>query len=233
MSSKFAQWTAVIPARSGSKGLPGKNVRLLAGKPLYLHAVDLALTAGARAVIISTDIDEIKLAEFPSRVSILGRPPELCGDEVAMAPVLLHALEAENVRGTVVLLQVTSPLRQVADVHAALKMLYTRAFELVISVTEADRGVLKWGRVGADGRYLPLSCPEMCFSNRQSLPPVYRPNGAVYAMQSEWFLGNQGFGTNKLGCVIMPSDRSYDIDTLADFEVCQALLDCNYSGFKS
>lgn len=217
-------WTAIIPARSSSKGLPGKNTRLLAGEPLYQHAVDVALAAGASQVMITTDIPEILTAKHPSHVTVLARPVELCGDDIPMAPVLFHALQAKAVRGPVVLLQVTSPLRQLQDIYAALDRLATGAFDLVMSVTESDRGALKWGRLGDDGRYLPLSSSEHCFANRQSLPPVYKPNGAVYAMQAEWFVANQGFVTHRLGTVIMPPERSHDIDNLSDFERCEALL---------
>lgn len=223
-------WTALIPLRGGSKGLPGKNTRPLAGKPLYRHAVDVALAAGASRVLISTDITEVLNADHSPAVQSVRRPPELCGDTVPMAPVLLHALQAGQVAGTVVLLQATSPLRQVADVWAALQRLTSGDFELVMSVTEADRGVLKWGQVRDDGRFVPLSSPEHCFANRQSLPPVYKPNGAVYAMQAEWFVANQGFVSERIGTVVMPPERSHDIDNLADFERCEALLNSTPSG---
>jgi CMP-N-acetylneuraminic acid synthetase len=216
-------WTAVIPLRGGSKGLPGKNTRALAGKPLYRHAVDLALQAGASRVLLSTDIPEILHASHPANVVPLTRPPELCGDTVPMAPVLLHALQAGRCSGPVVLLQATSPLRQLADVQAALQQLASGAFELVMSVTEADRGVLKWGQLLPDGRFQPLSKPEYCFTNRQSLPPVFKPNGAVYAFQAAWFLSNQGFVSERIGTVMMPTERSHDIDNLTDFERCEAI----------
>ena len=224
MPATPTDWTAVIPLRGGSKGLPGKNTRPLAGKPLYRHAVDLALSAGARRVILSTDIPELLSAALPPGVQALPRPPELCGDDVPMAPVLLHALQAAQVQGPVVLLQATSPLRQVADVQAALQALAKGGFDLVMSVTEADRGVLKWGQVRPDGRFVPLSSPAHCFANRQSLPPVYKPNGAVYALQAEWFLAHGSFVSERIGSVPMPAERSHDIDTLADFERCERLL---------
>lgn len=222
-------WTAVIPLRGGSKGLPGKNTRLLAGKPLYRHAVDIALAAGASRVIISTDITEVLTAGLPSGVTTLHRPTALCGDTVSMAPVLLHALQTEKVRGAVVLLQATSPLRVPADVQAALRSLASGEFDLVMSVTEADRSVLKWGQI-EDGRFVPLSRPEHCFANRQSLPAVYKPNGAVYAMQAHWFVSNQGFVTQRMGSVVMPPERSHDIDNLSDFERCEALLNALPAG---
>lgn len=216
-------WTAVVPLRGGSKGLPGKNTRLLAGKPLYRHAVDLALSAGASRVLISTDMQEVLTSKLPVGVQALARPPELCGDAVPMAPVLMHALQTAPVHGPVVLLQATTPLRWVADVQAALAQLASGSFELVMTVTEADRGVLKWGQLLPDGRFVPLSKPEHCFANRQSLPLVYKPNGAVYAFEADWFLVNQGFTSERIGTVVMPSERSHDIDTLADFERCEAI----------
>ena len=233
MPVSLSPWTAVIPLRGGSKGLPGKNTRLLAGKPLYRHAVDLALAAGASRVLISTDIPEVLAAELPHTVQALPRPPELCGDTVPMAPVLVHALQAAQVQGPVVLLQATSPLRQVADVQAALERLASGAFDLVMSVTEADRGVLKWGQLQADGRFAPLSSPEHCFANRQSLPPVYKPNGAVYAMQAGWFVAQHSFVSERIGTVVMPPERSHDIDNLSDFERCEALLSSPTQGNPS
>ena len=216
-------WTAVIPLRAGSKGLPGKNTRLLAGKPLYRHAVDAALAAGAQRVILSTDIAQLLSAELPPAVDAIQRPLDLCGDAVPMAPVLSHALQAAACTGTVVLLQATSPLRQAADIHAALGLFATGQHELVMSVTEADRGVLKWGRLDGD-RFVPLSDPAHCFANRQSLPPVVRPNGAVYVMNAEWFLKRASFVSERIGVVPMSAERSQDIDTLADFERCEAAL---------
>lgn len=214
----------MVPLRAGSKGLPGKNTRVLAGKPLYRHAVDLALAAGASRVLISTDIPEVLNADLPSATEAIFRPPELCGDTVPMAPVLVHALQTAQVQGPVVLLQATSPLRQVADVQAALERLASGGFDLVMSVTEADRGVLKWGQLQANGRFAPLSSPEHCFANRQSLPPVYKPNGAVYAMQASWFVAQHSFVSEHIGTVVMPPERSHDIDNLSDFERCEALL---------
>jgi N-acylneuraminate cytidylyltransferase len=216
-------WTAVIPLRAGSKGLPGKNTRGLAGKPLYRHAVDLALAAGASRVILSTDIPELLTAAVPPGVQTLERPADLCGDAVPMAPVLMQALQATKCAGTVVLLQATSPLRQVDDVSAALALFETGQFELVMTVTDADRGVLKWGRTEGE-RFVPLSDPAHCFSNRQSLPPVVRPNGAVYVMNAQWLLAHGSFVSDRIGCVQMSPERSLDIDTLADFERCEVAL---------
>jgi N-acylneuraminate cytidylyltransferase len=216
-------WTAVIPLRANSKGLPGKNTRMLAGKPLYRHAVDMAIAAGAQRVILTTDIEEVLSAQQPSTVQVIKRPAELCGDTVPMAPVLAHALQAASCEGTVVLLQATSPLRQIADIQTALDVFARGSFELVMSVTEADRGVLKWGLLKGE-RFESLSDPAYCFSNRQSLPMVVRPNGAVYVMQAQWFMDRMSFVSERIGVVQMSVENSQDIDTLADFERCEAAL---------
>jgi CMP-N-acetylneuraminic acid synthetase len=216
-------WTAVIPLRGGSKGLPGKNTRLLAGKPLYRHAVDVALAAGASRVLISTDIADVFNAPQPDKVTLVRRPAELAGDTVPMAPVLVHALSQAGCHGTVVLLQATSPLRQLCDLQAGLTLFAQGTFELVMSVTPADRGVLKWGTLQGN-QFQPLSDPAHCFSNRQSLPPVVRPNGAVYVFDAGWFVSRGSFVSDRIGALEMPAERSQDIDNLSDFERCEAFL---------
>jgi N-acylneuraminate cytidylyltransferase len=219
-------WTAFIPVRGGSKGLVKKNIRLLAGKPLYFHAIDVALAAGASRIIISTDISEILTANLPPTVEVISRPVELCDDSVPMAPVFLHGLQKAKVSGPVVLLQATSPLRDVSDVQAALKLLMDGGFDLVIAVTEAERSILKWGMLQGS-QFLPLARTEYCFSNRQDLPQVYKPNGAVCAMQAEWFLRNKSFVSEHIGSIVMPIERSHDIDNLEDFERCEELMSKN------
>lgn len=223
MPHLLSDWTAVVPLRAGSKGLPGKNTRLLAGKPLYRHAVDTALQAGATRVVISTDIPEILSAALPARVQVLRRPADLAGDAVPMAPVLVHAIQSAGIQGTLVLLQATSPLRQAADIEAALAVYARGAHELVMSVTPADRGVLKWGLIEGD-RFRPIADPAYCFANRQSLPAVVRPNGAVYVVDAAWFSVRGSFVTDRIGVIEMSTERSQDIDTQQDFERCEALL---------
>jgi CMP-N-acetylneuraminic acid synthetase len=226
MSLHSPAWTAVIPLRAGSKGLPSKNIRPLAGKPLYRHAMDQALAAGASRVVITTDIPDVLWAELPTQVTLVERPAELAGDNVPMAPVLQHAIETADVHGTVVLLQATSPLRRAADIGEALRVFAGGYFELVMSVTEADRGVLKWGTLRGN-RFQPLSDPAHCFANRQSLPAVVRPNGALYVLDAEWFVTRGSFISERIGVLQMPAERSQDIDSLEDFERCEALLQQN------
>lgn len=207
---------ALIPIRKGSKGLPGKNIRALAGKPLYLHTVEQALRVAGRCVI-STDIPEVLAEGHPEGCVVLERPGALAGDSTPIDAVIAHALDslAED-PGWVILLQATSPLRHDDDIRTGVDLFRTGEFELVMSVTAAEASVLKWGRLEG-GRYLPLARPEYCFTNRQDLPPVYRPNGAVYVFSTAAFRRNGGLASAKLGAFEMPADRSADIDTLPDF----------------
>lgn len=223
MAQTVENWCAIIPLRAGSKGLPNKNTRFLAGKPLYRHSLDLALSCGASQVVITTDIEEILNQTFPANVMVVKRPIHLCSDEVAMSPVLLHAIEKSASTGTLIIMQATSPLRQAQDIKNALNVYSKQNFDLVMSVTSADSSVLKWGTVEGD-QFISISDPSFCFSNRQSLPPVFKPNGAIYVMNAQWFLKNKSFVTPRIGMIEMPLDRSLDIDTAHDLVLCEELF---------
>lgn len=211
---------ALVPLRAGSRGLPGKNLRDLAGKPLYRHAVDQALRTLGRCVI-TTDIEAVLTADLPDGCTLVRRPVDLASDETPMAPVVAHALEAASIaEGQVCLLQATSPLRSDSDVTEAIELHRQRGFALTMSVTEADAGVQKWGRV-IDGEFRPLTEPELCFQNRQALPPVHRPNGAVYVFEAAGFLRDKAWPVHNIGAYLMPKERSFDIDTLEDFELAE------------
>lgn len=214
---------AIVPVRAGSRGLKNKNLRPLAGVPLWERAVRQGLQAGADHVVVSTDIEEL-LTQDMEGVTFLRRPEALAGDNVPMAPALIHALEEavpDNAR--VVLLQATSPLRDVDDIQSALRLFDRGTFDLVKTVTPTASSILKYGTMD-DGRFVPVSDPAYCFANRQSLPEVMRPNGAVYVFEREWFLANGGFETGSIGAVVMPEERSHDIDSEEDFQRAEALL---------
>lgn len=220
----MTELVALIPLRAGSRGLPGKNVRPLAGRPLWRHAVEQAQGAGADRVVVSTNIPEVLDTAPEPGLTLLRRPDDLAQDTTPMAPVVLDAIAraiAEEAR--VVLLQATSPLRSVEDIEGAVALHQTGGYDLVKTVTATDSGVLKYGMLDGD-RFAPLSDPAYCFANRQSLPPVYRPNGAVYVFNAGWFARNGGFATANIGAVVMPPERSFDIDSEDDFARVEAAL---------
>ncbi|WP_353628707.1 acylneuraminate cytidylyltransferase family protein (plasmid) [Sulfitobacter sp. TCYB15] len=213
---------ALIPVRAGSKGLPGKNVRPFAGRPLYEHAVQQGCTVADRC-IVSTDIADIIASGGPPGCDVRVRPANLAGDTAPMDAVITDAIvDAGLEAGTMVLLQATSPLRRNADIAAAVALYRTGAHNLVMSVSRTDPGPLKYGFM-TDGTFCPVSGSRFCFANRQALPPLFRPNGAVYVFDIAWFLCNGSLATDRIGAVEMDASVSLDVDTLADFERAEAL----------
>lgn len=212
---------AVVPARAGSKGVPRKNVRLLAGRPLYSYAVHQALDAGVDRVIVTTDIPDILTRDHGERVVAHRRPAELASDGAPMAAVLTDVIDhADCDRSIVVLLQPTSPLRSPADIAAAVGLYESAGCDLVMSVCEADRSVLKWGTL-VDGKFAALGDQRYVFANRQELPKVYRPNGAIYVFAAEWLRRQRDLVTDSIAAYVMPAELSIDIDTEEDFEECE------------
>lgn len=216
----------IIPLRAGSKGLPGKNLRPLAGKPLYLHSVEQAIRVLGRCAI-TTDIAEVLTSRPRRSCRLIPRPVNLAGDETPMAPVLMHVFEylaqRDALPATAVLMQATSPLRRDEDIAKAVDLYQTGKFELVMSVVKTDPGILKYGFVES-GHFKPVSRPEYCFSNRQSLPEMVRPNGAVYVFSPKKFMERGGLATQSIGALEMPEECSIDIDSAGDLQHAESRL---------
>ena len=217
---------AILPLRAGSKGLAHKNLLPIAGKPLYRHTLEQALRVVGKCVI-TTDIRELLDAEAPEGCILVERPADLAGDRTPMNPVLAHVfdqLERDGILSeTAVLMQATSPLRRDEDIRAAIDLHAGGDFDLVMSVTAADSGILKYGFLEG-GRFEAVSRSEYCFENRQELPRVVRPNGAVYVFSPETFRVNGGLATDSIGAVEMPEARSIDIDSEADLKAAEEIL---------
>lgn len=215
---------AVIAGRGGSKGLPGKNLRELAGKPLIAWSIEAAAQSKAiDRTIVSTDDAEI--AEVARRYggdAPFLRPEALATDSASIVDAVLHAAEmlAEPYRH-VVLLQATSPLRRGADIDAALELCRTQAAPACISVTPAAKAHWTLGMT-PEGRLSPLF--DKTETRRQELETVYQPNGAVYAAELEWLRGERRFYTPETVGYVMPPERSVDIDTILDFLLAEAIL---------
>lgn len=217
---------AIIPLRAGSKGLPGKNLRRLAGKPLYEHSLEQALRVVGRCAI-TTDIADVLMSRPGKQCRLIPRPADLAGDETPMTPVLMHVFEYLSQRGTLpetaILMQATSPLRRDEDIRTALDLYRSGQHSLVMSVVKSNPGILKHGFV-EDGCFRPVSRPEYCFSNRQALPGIVRPNGAVYVFSPAEFLQRGGLATQSIGAVEMPEECSIDIDTAGDLQHAESRL---------
>jgi CMP-N-acetylneuraminic acid synthetase len=221
----------VVPARGGSKGVPRKNLRAVAGVPLVARVGQLVseLQLVDRAVV-STDDDEIAaVAEQAGLDAPFRRPRELSGDRIGDLDVLSHALarveEFDGVRYDVVLmLQPTSPLRRVEHVVAVLEKLVQGGFDAVWTVGRTDLKYHPHKQLLLDGDRLSFYDPAGSeVIARQQLTPVFHRNGAAYAITRECLLSQKSIlGKNASALVLdepMPS-----IDTLTDFEEVEALL---------
>ncbi len=223
---------ALIPARGGSKTVPHKNIKALAGKPLLAWTIEAALASSAvERVIVSTDSPEIReiACRWGAEVPFL-RPDEYAQDTTPDLPVYLHALrwlaEHENYQPwTVAWLRPTTPLRAAADVDAAIHILAESGADCVRSVVAVDHHPY-WMKT-LDGNCLQPFIEgrdERQYYQRQLLPPAYRLNGVVDVTRCDGVLANEVLYGNDMRGYVMPMERSVDIDTALDFALAELML---------
>lgn len=219
---------ATICARGGSKGLPGKNIRPFAGRPLIAHTIEQALAcSGVDGVYVSTDDEGIAdVARRAGATVPYLRPAELATDQAGKLPVIEHLvahLEAQGERiARIADLQPTSPLRDSADIAQALRQ--RPEADLVVSVSEAaDNPYFNLVEPGQDG-WVHLSKGQGT-ARRQDVPPVYALNGSIYVWHRAALAhaAVHGMWSVKAAVYVMPRWKSVDIDTLEDFEYAQWL----------
>jgi len=219
-----AKTIAIVPARAGSKGMPKKNFSLFAGKPLYMHAISQALRVCDLCIFSSDNPLALEAVANIERVLIHKRKKILCTDTSPIEKTLVNVIcDFEITNKCMVLLQPTSPLRRDSQILEAIALFEKERYELVMGVTEVDNSVLKSGLVTGTG-FTPVSTPQNCFSNRQSLPKVFKPNGSVFVFCASWLNENGGLASNKIGCIQMTNDCDIDIDDRNDFERASALF---------
>jgi len=215
---------AVIPARGGSKGVPRKNIRLLAGKPLVTWTIEQAAQSRyIDRVIVSSEDEEICQVAKQSGAEVpFVRPMELASDTASGVDVLCHAVENAGADyDYVVLLQPTSPLRESTDIDAAIECCVSRTAKSVVSVAEATKSPYWMYQVQEGGKLTPFV--ENAASNRQQLPQSYALNGAVYVLEVAALLESRKILDEQTLGYVMPEERSYDIDTETDFLICEFL----------
>ncbi len=216
---------ALIPARAGSKGVPGKNIRMLAGKPLIVWTIEAARASRyVNHVVVSSDSADILGVARDFGSETLVRPAELARDETPGIDVVLHALDELPGYDYVVLLQPTSPLRIAADIDAAIEVCLAADAPACVSVTEPSKSPYWMYTVATDGRMRPLIALENLPTRRQALPAVYSLNGAVYVARVDWLKQTRGFLTEETVAYLMPAERSVDIDTELDFRVAELAM---------
>jgi len=210
---------ALITARGGSKGLPGKNLRPVRGRPLIDFTIAAALEAACvDRVVLSTDDDEIaRVSEARGCEVPFRRPAALANDAAKSIDVVLHALDNLPNHDLVVLLQPTSPARSAADIDATVQLLLDAQAPACISVCEGEHSPYWMFRLGDHARLIPL-LDVPASTRRQDLPPVFVLNGAVYAARTDALRRMGSFLSSETVAHVMPRERSIDIDTLEDFE---------------
>ena len=222
---------ALVPARGGSKGFPGKNLAAFNGLPLVAHTVGTALGADlVSRVFVSTDCDEIQAAALGAGASSLGlRPSYLAADESAAIDVYIHFLdEFERKFGTrldsILILQPTSPLRISRDVDRAIELFERTKADSVVAYTESS---LSWHKkIDEDGKL--ISIFEESKFNRQRYERTFYPNGAIYIFKTA-LLRSGHYYSDASYAYVMPWERSIDVDLEADLNLAELLS----SGLKS
>ena len=221
---------ALIPARGGSKGLPGKNIRSLAGHPLLSHSITAAQAIKeVDDVVVTTDDVQIANIAQDYGAEVISRPGELATDSASSADAALHAIDALSKAGRtfshLMLLQPTSPLRTSAHIYEALEI-FKKADNLnsLVSVTIPDQHPYKTLLVNPDGQLQPLIDKPSLEAPRQSLPDIVQPNGAIFLIDCTAFRREKRFFADPVGGYEMSVKDSLDIDTETDFEKAEAIL---------
>lgn len=216
---------ALIPARGGSKGIPRKNIRSLAGKPLIAHTINAARQAnGIDRVVVSTDDPEIAAVarHWGAEVPFL-RPPDLATDTTPGIDPVLHALDLIPEATRLLLLQPTSPMRTAADIEGILAFQSQHNCPSVVSVSASAKHPQWMIHLKANHQIDPV-LPAPPADTRQQLDTVYAFNGALYLCNRDWLQNHRSFvGPGTLGYP-MPTERSVDIDTPLDWLWAETLM---------
>lgn len=223
---KLTDTLFVITARGGSKGLPGKNIKDLCGKPLIAYSIDVARAfTDDENICVSTDSEEIKqvVEEYGLKVPFL-RPDYLATDTATSNDVLVHAVNFFQDQGRhytrLCLLQPTSPLRTETDVQGAFS-LYREDIDMVVSVTKSHAPAVLC-QENHEGFV------ELAFNKkgigRQQLADMYEYNGAIYVMNIQSLLEKGMGGFTRRVKYLMSKEHSVDIDDLIDFQLVETIL---------
>ena len=225
------QTLALIVARGGSKGVPRKNLRLVAGHPLIAYTFLAARRSRMLdRTIVSTDDPEI--ADTARRYGVevpFMRPPELAGDDSHVVDATLHALDwLERCDGycpeQIMLLQPTSPFRTEEDIDRAILVALERHAPAVVSVCESSGHPCLAKRIRPDGKLTPFVESDFQTSRRQQLPEAYDLNGAIYLVRREVLLEERSWCPSGAHAYVMPPERSMDIDSPWDLHVADWVM---------
>ena len=227
----------IITARGGSKGIPGKNLKVLAGRPLLAYTVEAANSSGAlHRLILSTEDPAIADAGRALGCEVpFARPADLSRDDTPHLPVVVHAVRwmAEHAGyrpDAVIILQPTSPLRSAGDIRASLDVLDRSGADSVVSVSAVPAHVhpmrmLRVDAAGAATLFVSGEPVRRRINRRQDLPEAWMMNGAIYAFRAALLSAAEPtlYG-DRVATYRMPADRAVSIDDLHDWEEAERLL---------
>lgn len=224
MTEKFnGKIIALIPARAGSKGIIGKNIRKILGKPLIEFTVQAAKTSKyIDEVYISSDSEEILKLGRSLDCRVLKRPDVFADDKASAIDVVKHFIEILNrfnslyLDELIVYLQPTSPLRTALHIDQAIELMLSRHSSALVSVVELEKSPYKSFKIDGNGKLLSLFDEKLSNARRQDLPVCYVPNGAIYVFSKLDFIKHGGFPSNGSIPYIMSEIDSLDIDVEAD-----------------
>ena len=217
---------AIIPARGGSKGVPRKNVRPVAGKPLIAWNIEAARNARmVDEVYVSTDDGEIAAISERYGAKVVRRPAEISGDTASSESALLHVIDTLAAQGVnpeeIVFMQCTSPLTASEDIDACVEKLEASGADSAFTAKEFFYFIWK---VLPDGSCDGINHDKRFRPRRQDREPQYEENGAVYVMRTDGFLKAKHRFFGKTVMSLMPESRCFEIDTEFDLEVAGRIL---------
>ena len=223
---------AFIFARGGSKGLPGKNIRPLGGKPLIAWSIEHALALKRiERVIVSTDSEEIASVarDYSAEVPFI-RPAELARDDSPEWLAWRHALNyLRETTGAfpemMVSVPTTAPLRLPLDIENCLDEYEKGDADMVITITDAHRSpYFNMVKTNTDGTVGLVNPPQSAIARRQDAPVVYDMTTVCYVANSEFVMTHNATFEGRVKAVQVPTERAIDIDTLLDFQIAEGLL---------
>jgi len=219
---------SIIPARGGSKGVPRKNIKLLAGKPLLYYSINPSLNSElVNHTFVSTDDEEIATIAKELGAKVIPRPTELAADTTPDLPVLKHAieyLEKNDIKvDLIVFLRPTQPLRTVEDIDNVIKKAIETGAESVHTVHEVKEHPY-WMNKIVDGELVSFVEGGWDYTQRQDLPKVYKSNGLVDVMTRDLIMIKDKKRGNTQKAIITPVERGVDIDTEFDFVIAEEML---------
>lgn len=222
----------IITARGGSKGVLGKNIADFGGKPMLAWTIENALSSDCiDKLVLSTDDQAIAdVAEIYGLSVPWLRPSELAQDDSPAISALIHAVkkvaEEDYHPDYIMLLQPNIPFRSSEDIKNAVKILFDKSADSVVSICKTDNHPYLCKKIDKDGQlndFMEVPIPETQ-RNRQNLPPAYSLNGAVYVVKTEILLNKKSLYGDKTYAYIMPPERSIDIDTPWDMYLARLIM---------